>query len=294
LLAAELSSLNDGPGLPIVRTVAALRGHLSQWRERRQTVALVPTMGALHEGHLSLIRIARQQADKVVASVFVNPRQFGPKEDFDAYPRDEVADADMLASERCDLMYAPGVDEMYPPGFSTSVSVGGLTKVLDGAARPGHFDGVATVVTKLFTQVGPDVAIFGEKDYQQLLVIRRLARDLDLRLDILGAPIARAADGLALSSRNAYLGAVERAQAPALYAALQIAASALAGGATVKEVESQGRASLERGGFDRIDYFEVRGAEDLERRGPGPAVGPSRVFAAAFLGKTRLIDNVAV
>lgn len=286
--------MNDGPGIPIVRTVAALRGHLSQWRERRQTVALVPTMGALHEGHMSLIRAARKQADRVVASVFVNPRQFGPNEDFDAYPRTEVADAGMLASERCDLMYAPGVDEMYPAGFATSISVSGLTRVMDGAARPGHFDGVATVVTKLLAQVGPDVAIFGEKDYQQLLVIRRTVRDLDLRVDILGAPIARAADGLALSSRNAYLSAIERGQAPAMAATLQIAASALAGGAAVHEVESQGKASLSRAGFGPVDYFEVRSEGDLERPGPGPLTGAARVFAAAWLGKTRLIDNVAV
>ncbi len=280
--------MNDSPGLPIVRTVAALRGHLSQWRERRQTIALVPTMGSLHEGHLSLVRTARRQADKVVASVFVNPRQFGPKEDFAAYPRDEVADARALASERCDLLYAPTGDEMYPPGFSTSVSVDGITEVLCGAARPGHFGGVATVVTKLLTQVSPDVAIFGEKDYQQLLVIRRLARDLDLRVDILGAPTGRAADGLALSSRNAYLTAVQRAQAPAMHRALQAAASAL------KAVEAEGKAALEKAGFERVDYFEVRGADDLQRRGPGAAEGPSRVFAAAWLGKTRLIDNVAV
>ncbi|OYX34289.1 MAG: pantoate--beta-alanine ligase [Caulobacterales bacterium 32-69-10] len=286
--------MNDGPGLPIVRTVAALRGHLVQWRERRQTVALVPTMGSLHEGHLSLVRSARQQADKVVVSVFVNPRQFGPKEDFAAYPRDEVADARLLAAERCDMMYAPGIDDMYPPGFSTSVSVDGITKVLDGAARPGHFGGVATVVTKLLTQVGPDVAIFGEKDYQQLLVIRRLVRDLDLRVEILGAPTGRAADGLALSSRNAYLTAVQRAQAPAMHRALKAAAAALAEGAPVKAVEAEGKAALEAAGFEKIDYFEVRGADDLERRGPRAVKGPSRVFAAAWLGKTRLIDNVAV
>jgi pantoate--beta-alanine ligase len=290
--------LNDGPGLPagipIVRTVAALRGHLSQWRERRQTVALVPTMGSLHEGHMSLVRSARQQADKVVVSVFVNPRQFGPKEDFAAYPRDEVADARLLAAERCDLMYAPGVDDMYPPGFSTSVSVEGITKVLDGAARPGHFGGVATVVTKLLTQVGPDVAIFGEKDYQQLLVIRRLVRDLDLRVEVLGAPTGRAADGLALSSRNAYLTAVERGQAPAMHRALKAAAAAVAAGQPVKAVEAEGKAALEAAGFHKVDYFEVRGADDLERPGPKALKGPSRIFAAAWLGKTRLIDNIAV
>jgi pantoate--beta-alanine ligase len=280
--------------LPIVRTVAALRAHLTPWRERGETVALVPTMGALHEGHLSLVHAARGQADRVVASVFVNPRQFGPREDFAAYPRTEVEDAGLLAAARCDLMYAPGPEEMYPPGFATTVSVEGVTDVLCGAARAGHFGGVATVVTKLLTQVGPDVAIFGEKDYQQLMVIRRLARDLDLRVEVLGAPTVRDPDGLALSSRNAYLSDAERAVAPALHAALQAAAASLAAGQPVEAVEARGRATLEAAGFGPLDYFEVRGADDLARRGPGPADGPSRVFVAAWLGRTRLIDNVAV
>lgn len=280
--------------LPIVRTVAALRAHLTPWRERRQTVALVPTMGSLHDGHLSLIRKARAQADKVVASVFVNPRQFGPAEDFEAYPRDEAADARLLAEAACDLMYAPSVGEVYPSGFATTVSVKGITDSLCGAARPGHFDGVATVVTKLLTQTLPDVAIFGEKDYQQLLVIRRLARDLDLSLEILGAPILRAEDGLALSSRNTYLNGRQRRIAPALNKVLRQAATALAGGAAVSDIEAEAQDALTRAGFDRIDYLEVRGADDLARQGPGPAVRPARVFAAVWLGKTRLIDNMAV
>jgi len=199
----------DDHFLPIVRTVAALRAHLAIWRERKQTIALVPTMGALHEGHLSLIRMARAQADKVVASVFVNPTQFGVGEDFDRYPRDEAADARLLAAEHCDLMYAPTAADMYPAGFSTSIAVAGVSEGMDGDFRPNHFAGVATVVAKLLIQAGPDVAIFGEKDYQQLAVIKRLAKDLDLSVEILGAPTARANDGLALSSRNAYLSGAE-------------------------------------------------------------------------------------
>ena len=286
--------MSEPHDLNIVRTVAALRGHLSVWRDRGETVALVPTMGSLHEGHLSLIRRARTQADRVVASVFVNPRQFGPSEDFDAYPRDEVADARLLASEGCDLMYAPSPDEMYPPGFSTSVSVGGVSEVLCGVARPGHFDGVATVVTKLLTQTLPDVAIFGEKDYQQLMVIRRLVRDLDLHTEILGAPIARAADGLALSSRNAYLTPAQRTTAGRLNVILGETVKALAGGGRIEPVEADMRTALAQAGFDKIDYLEVRAEGDLQRLGPGPVSGPARVFAAVWLGKTRLIDNMAV
>lgn len=286
--------MTESQALTIVRTVAALRAHLSSWRERGETVALVPTMGALHEGHMSLIRMARQQADRVVASVFVNPRQFGPAEDFDAYPRGEGADAALLSAERCDLMWSPTVDEMYPAGFSTSISVAGVSEVLCGAARPGHFDGVATVVTKLLTQVLPDVAIFGEKDYQQLVVIKRLVRDLDLRTEILGAPTARAPDGLALSSRNAYLSPAHRETAPRLNRLMREAAKALAGGAGVEGVETDVRAALIQAGFEKIDYFEVRREGDLARQGPGPVTGASRIFAAAWLGKTRLIDNVAI
>lgn len=256
-------------------------------------MALVPTMGALHDGHLSLIRLARVQADKVVASVFVNPRQFGAGEDFDAYPRTEVADAEKLTAGQCDLMYAPTPAEMYPQGFSTSITVNGVSEGLCGAARPGHFDGVATVVAKLLIQAAPDVAVFGEKDYQQLLLIRRLARDLDLRTKIIGAPIARAPDGLALSSRNAYLTPRERQLAPGLHAVLTEAAKALSASRPVAEVEVEARKAAAGKGFDKIDYLEVRGAEDLAIPGPGPISSPVRVLAAAHLGKTRLIDNLA-
>jgi pantoate--beta-alanine ligase len=280
----------DSPNLPIVRTPPALRARLQAWRERRERVALVPTMGALHEGHLSLIRLARAQAERVVCSIFVNPKQFGPAEDLDAYPRQEDADARLLAAERCDLLYAPGPEAMYPPGFATTVSVAGPSAGLDGEARPGHFDGVATVVAKLLIQCAADVAVFGEKDYQQLLVIRRLAADLDLATEILSAPTARAEDGLALSSRNAYLLEDERRTAGRLNKVLREIAGAVARGAPVAQAEAAGRSALLQAGFERVDYFEVRAASDLARF-EGKADRPARVFAAAFLGKTRLIDN---
>ena len=284
----------SGSLLPIVRSVASLRAHVSAWRETGRTVALVPTMGALHEGHVSLVKLGNVQADRVVASVFVNPRQFGAGEDLDAYPRSEQADAEQLTLARCDLMYAPAPEEMYPAGFATSVSVDGVSRGLCGGARPGHFDGVATVVTKLLTQVQPDIAIFGEKDYQQLMVIRRLVRDLDLRVRIIGAPVARAQDGLALSSRNAYLSEAERRVAPRLHEVLRTAAETLSEGATVAKVEIGARAALLRAGFSSVDYVEVRGADDLAPCAPGPLKGPARILAAAFLGRTRLIDNLPV
>jgi len=277
--------------LPAVRTVADLRAAVRGWRQAGERVAFVPTMGYLHEGHLSLVKLGKQRAQRVVASVFVNPTQFAPGEDFEAYPRDEARDAALLASAGCDLLYAPTVDEMYPQGFATTVWVAEVSAPLDGIARPTHFAGVATVVTKLLMQCLPDVAIFGKKDFQQLLVIKRLARDLDLPVEIVGGPTLRAADGLALSSRNAYLSATERPVAAKLNEALRAAAAALKDGATVEEAEAEGRATLEAAGFARIDYFEVRDADDLQRLGPGPLVGPGRLFAAAVLGKTRLIDN---
>lgn len=279
--------------LPIVRTVADLRDQVRAWKAQGLRVAMAPTMGALHEGHLSLVRLGKAKADKVLASVFVNPTQFGPNEDFDRYPRNEAGDAALLASAGCDLLYAPTVAEMYPQGFATRVIVSGVSEPLDGAARPGHFEGVATVVSKLLNQAQPDVAVFGEKDYQQLQVIRRLALDLDLPVEIVGAPTARAEDGLALSSRNAYLTPEQRQIAGRLNLALKDAGERLRSGATVEQVEATGRAALERYGFERIDYFEVRHAEDLSHPGPGPFTGPARILAAAFLGKTRLIDNMA-
>ena len=278
----------------IVRTVADLRARGATWRAAGERVALVPTMGALHEGHLSLVRLAQTRAVRVVTSVFVNPTQFGPHEDFDAYPRSEAADAAALASVDCDLLYAPGVDEMYPAGFATAVQVGGPAEGLDGAARPGHFAGVAVVVAKLLLQAGPDAAVFGEKDYQQLAVIRRMAADLDLPVEILGAPISREPDGLARSSRNVYLSAAEREAAPALFRALDAAAAALGAGASIAEAEAGARRALARAGFDPIDYVEVREAGTLAVPPPGRLRVPGRLLAAARLGRTRLIDNVPV
>jgi pantoate--beta-alanine ligase len=255
---------------------------------------MVPTMGSLHEGHLSLVRLGRERAEHVVASVFVNPTQFAPGEDFEAYPRDEARDAALLASAGCDLLYAPDVSQMYPAGFSTAITVGGVSAPMDGLARPTHFGGVATVVAKLLIQCGPDVAVFGEKDYQQLQVIRRLAIDLDLPVEIVGAPTARLADGLAMSSRNAYLSTDERVVAGRLNGVLADAAAALRGGAAVAKVEAEGLAALKAKGFSEVDYFEVRDADDLSAPGPGPLDAPARVFVAARLGRTRLIDNMAV
>lgn len=279
----------------IVRTVAQMREHVRAWKAAGQRVALVPTMGALHEGHLSLIRLAQQQADRVIASVFVNPKQFAPHEDFDAYPRGEAADAGKLASVGCDLMFAPNAAEMYAPGFSTLVTVSGVSEPLEGAARPQFFGGVATVVAKLFIQSQADVAVFGEKDYQQLQVIKRMARDLDIPIDIIGAPTARAEDGLALSSRNAYLSADERAAAVALPNAMKAAAQAVAAGGRVDEAEAVAVKALKAAGFRQVDYVEVREASDLSRLGPGP-IGDAegRILVAAWLGTTRLIDNMAV
>jgi pantoate--beta-alanine ligase len=280
--------------LPIVRNIAALRKQVAAWRHAGERIALVPTMGALHDGHLSLITLAKAHAECVVASLFVNPTQFAPGEDFDAYPRDEARDAELLASAGCDLLYAPGVTEMYPADAATMVSVSGVSEPMDGISRPTHFAGVATIVAKLLIQCAPDVAVFGEKDYQQLQVIRRMARDLDLPVQIIGGPTARAADGLALSSRNAYLSDVERTTAGKLNHVLAEAVKALEAGEAVSTVEQRGLAALAEAGFAPIDYLETRAAEDLSRLGPGPIDRPARILAAARLGKTRLIDNMAV
>ncbi len=282
------------PPLPVVRTVADLRAAVADWRRTGDRVGLTPTMGALHEGHLSLVTLAKSRADRVVASVFVNPTQFGPNEDFDSYPRDEAKDAALLASVGCDLLFAPTVAEMYPPGAATTVTVSGVTECMDGLARPGHFAGVATIVTKLLLQALPDVAVFGEKDYQQLQVIKRLVHDLDIPVEIMGAPIARAPDGLALSSRNAYLTAAEREVAGQLNRILAEAGRRLRAGESVERVEATGLAAIERAGFQKTDYLEVRKPGSLDRLGPGPVDGEARILVAAVIGKTRLIDNMAV
>ena len=280
--------------LPIVRTVAELRAKVRAWRAAGDRVGLVPTMGALHEGHLSLVRRAKQDARRVVASVFVNPTQSGPGEDFEAYPRDEAGDAALLASAGCDLLYAPPPGEVYPEGFATTVTVAGVTDCMEGIARPTHFAGVATVVAKLLIQAEADLAVFGEKDYQQLQVIRRVVRDLDIPTKVIGGPTIRTQDGLARSSRNAYLSEAERTVAGRLNVILGEAAAALSAGAEVEPVEARARAAIAAAGFGRVDYFETRGAEDLRRIGPGKVDGAARVLVAVWLGKTRLIDNMAV
>ena len=255
-------------------------------------VALVPTMGALHAGHIALLIEARKRADNVIASLFVNPAQFGEGEDFGHYPRREAEDAQMLEQAGCDLLWAPSVGDIYPDSFSTKVSVSGVSDRWEGEARPGHFDGVATVVAKLLTSVRPDVAIFGEKDFQQLAVIRRMVLDLGLPVEIVGVPTVREADGLALSSRNAYLLPEERRQALALPRALEAARAAIRSGTPVFEVLDEARAALRDGGFSRVDYFALVDADTLE-----PLDEPSgamRLIAAAVIGATRLIDNVAV
>ena len=278
--------------LSILRTVEDLRSQVAAWRRKGLTVALVPTMGALHDGHLGLIRRGRELADRVIASVFVNPTQFAPHEDFDRYPRDEGGDAAKLASAGCHALYAPTVRAMYPHGFATAISVGGPAEGLCGTFRPQMFGGVALVVTKLFLQALPDVAVFGEKDYQQLMVIRRFTRDLDIPVRVEGLPTVREADGLAMSSRNAYLSADERARAPELNRALTAAAAALAAGAEVDGALTGIRGRIAEAGFGTIDYVELRDAETLE---PVTAViRPARLLAAAWMGKARLIDNVPV
>jgi pantoate--beta-alanine ligase len=275
-----------------IRTLGALRAATSPWRKAGERIALVPTMGALHDGHMTLVREAKRIADHVIVSIFVNPTQFGPNEDLDAYPRREAADAAMLAAESVDLLWAPDVAVMYPEGHATRISVAGLDAHLCGAARPGHFDGVATVVAKLFNQAAPHVALFGEKDWQQLAIIRRMARDLDFDLDVIGVPTVREGDGLALSSRNAYLTADERAIASALPRALNRAAAALAEGDAVATALATARQALLDAGFADIDYLELRDAESLTQV---DSLGQNtRLFVAARLGKARLIDNIPV
>ncbi len=278
--------------LPVVRDVAGLRAAVAAWRGGGQSLALVPTMGALHEGHLSLVRAAKARASRVVASLFVNPKQFAPHEDFERYPRDEASDAALLAGAGCDLLYAPGRAAMYPDGFATNVIVSNVSTPLEGEFRPHFFGGVATVVAKLLLQCLPDCALFGEKDYQQLLVIKRLARDLDVPVEIVGRPTVREADGLAMSSRNFYLTADERRIAAQLNVIMRESIAAIRAGSTIADTEQSGKQRLAAAGFAIVDYFAVRDADtlaetvDLSR--------PARLLAAAWLGKTRLIDNMAV
>jgi len=278
--------------LDIVRQVAELRARVKYWRDQGLSVAMVPTMGALHDGHLTLVRSALEQADRVVVSVFVNPTQFGPNEDLSRYPRQEAKDAEALDGVGCHLLFAPKVEEMYPDGFATTISVKGVSAPLEGVCRPGHFDGVATVVSKLLLQCLPDIALFGEKDWQQLAVIRRMARDLNLPVQIQGVPTVREADGLALSSRNAYLTPQDRAIAPALHRALQAVAEGVKAGKSAAELCHRAAADVIAAGFASVDYIEVRDADDMS---PVETLArPARVLAAARLGTTRLIDNIGI
>ena len=278
--------------VPIVRTRAELRSIVAGWRRENLTIAVVPTMGALHEGHLSLVRAALAKADRVIVTLFVNPKQFNSAADLAAYPRTEHEDAAKLGPLGAHLLYAPDAEEVYPAGFATTVSMSGASEGLCGENRPGHFDGVATVVAKLFLQTGADVAFFGEKDFQQLAVVRRMAGDLDIPIEIIGCPTVREADGLALSSRNVHLSAEERAIAPRLAEILGAAATRLSAGIEAAPVLEAARQAIVTAGFRQLEYVELRSEADL-----APLVHadrPARLLAAAWLGKTRLIDNVVV
>lgn len=275
--------------MQIIRELDALRACIRRLRQGGATLALVPTMGALHDGHMALVDEARRKADHVTVSIFVNPTQFGPNEDFAAYPRDEARDSALLAEAGVALLWAPDVGVMYPPGHASHISVAGLGDDYCGAARPGHFDGVATVVAKLLNQVQPDMALFGEKDWQQLAVIRRMTADLDLAVEVHGVGIVREADGLARSSRNAYLTTQQRAAAAAFPAALQTAAHEIAAGVSVAEGLAKAEAAILAGGFDSIDYVALADAATLERL--VNLRNPARLLAAARIGRTRLIDN---
>lgn len=277
--------------MEIARSIAEMRDIIGGWRKADQRVSLVPTMGALHQGHLSLVGMGQSQTDKSVVSIFVNPAQFAPHEDFNTYPRNEERDFAALRHASVDLVYAPTVGEIYPENHHTKVEVQGISQLLEGQFRPQFFIGVATVVAKLLIQVMPDVALFGEKDYQQLCVIRAMARDLDLPVEVLGGETIRESDGLAMSSRNAYLNNTERALAPRLYQEISSIAELVSQGADINHVCATASRDLTEAGFKAIDYIVVKDADTLEDPVPGR---PMRVLAAAWLGRTRLIDNVAV
>jgi len=288
----------DNSSLETARTIAELRAVERGWRAAGHSIGLVPTMGGLHDGHLALVRRALAVCDRVVVSIFVNPRQFGSADDLARYPRREAEDCGKLAKAGADLVFMPSVDEMYPAGSVTTVSVAGpLTQTLDALHRPGHFDGVATVVSKLFLQALPDVAFFGEKDFQQLRIVTRMARDLDIPVRVEPVPTVRDADGLALSSRNLHLSVAERRVAAAFPAALFEAVERLARGAPVEATLDAARRAVVQAGFDRVDYIELADSETLSPiRDLGGALGaaPARLFGAAWIGHTRLIDNLPV
>ena len=280
--------------MQIVRKSIALRELIGQWRGAGERVALVPTMGALHAGHMALVDAAKAEADRAIASIFVNPLQFGPGEDLERYPRQEQADLALLDQHGCDGVWLPNASDIYPDGFATTVTVSGVSERWDGAARPGHFAGVATIVAKLLVAVQPDIALFGEKDFQQLAVIRRMAIDLGLLIAIVGVPTVRDSDGLALSSRNAYLTADQRSRALALPRALDEARAAIATGEhiLVSTLLAVARAKLVEAGFTKVDYLALVDAATLEPL--DHAQGEMRLIAAATIGSTRLIDNISV
>jgi pantoate--beta-alanine ligase len=278
--------------MKIIHRLAEMRAARAGWVSAGERLAVVPTMGALHAGHMSLVEAAKQAADRVVVWIFVNPKQFDNKEDLAKYPRHLESDAGKLEAAGVDLLYAPLPEEVYPEGFATKVSVTGVSEGLCGANRPGHFDGVATVVTKIFTQTRADLAFFGEKDFQQLQVVKRLVRDLDLPVEIVGCPTMREADGLALSSRNERLSAEDRAIAPALHREMQRVAEAIQAGMPVEDALASARSAIVTAGFIAVDYLELRAEEGLA---PLPALDrPARLLAAAYLGDVRLIDNIPV
>ena len=275
-----------------LRTVAELRTRVRGWKQDGRQVGVVPTMGALHEGHLSLVRAAKRGCDRVIVTIFVNPTQFNNPEDLAKYPRTEETDAAMLAAEGVDILFAPAPEEVYPAGFATGVTVQGVTAPLEGALRPGHFEGVATVVAKLFGMTQANRAYFGQKDWQQLQVVKRMVADLNIPVEVVGCDTIREADGLALSSRNVRLDALSRAQAPGLYKVMTRTAAAIKGGADVAGALAQGREDLRQAGFSDVDYLDLRSAALLE---PMATLDqPARLLAAAWIGGVRLIDNIGV
>lgn len=278
--------------VPIVRTLAELRATVATWRRQGAKIAVVPTMGALHEGHLSLVRAALAQADRVIVTLFVNPKQFNSAADLAAYPRTEDSDAAKLSPLGAHMLYAPNAEEIYPDGFATNVSVSGVSDGLCGAFRPGHFDGVATVVAKLFLQTQADLAFFGEKDFQQVHVVKRMAKDLDIPIEIVPCATVRESDGLAMSSRNVRLSPADRATAPKLVQALRAAATRLHTGEAAAPVLRDATKAIEASGFARVEYLELRAAADLKPLARADA--PARLLVAAWLGEVRLIDNIEV
>jgi len=277
---------------PIIRSLTELRAMVADWKQNGETVGMVPTMGALHQGHLSLVRAAKEGCDRVIVTIFINPKQFNTPEDYESYPRTEEDDAHKLAPLGVDAVYVPDGSAMYPEGFATNVSVGGMTDVLCGAHRPGHFDGVATVVSKLFGQSQADRAYFGEKDFQQLQVVTRLAADLDIPIEVVGCPTIREEDGLAMSSRNLLLSDRARVWAPELNAAMEEMAEGLLKGGNIKELRAQATVRIERAGFTEVEYLDLRACDTLEEL--TSPTRPARLFAAAWLAGVRLIDNIAV